>query len=616
MLVTSLYNIVDQIFIGQGVGLLGNAATNIAFPLSIACTAIALLLGIGSATNFSLQLGAGNEKRSAEYAGNGLCLMALFGTVLMAVTLLFLTPMLKFFGATPDVLPYAEAYTRITALGFPFLIMNTGMSKLILADGSPRYSMMSMLIGALINTALDPLFIFGLDMGMTGAALATILGQIASFCISIRYLFHFKSVPFSRGCFTIDGDRTRKIFSYGASACFNQIAMAVVQIVLNNTLAHYGALSIYGSDIPLACAGIISKVNMIFMSFVIGISQGVQPIIGFNYGAALYRRVKRAICWRWLWLPGFLWQRLPASSFSRGRSSVFSALAARCTTSFRSGTSRIYMFLTLINGIQPVTSNFFNSIGKARLGVFMSLTRQILFLLPLIVIFPLFMGIDGVMYAGPIADGAAAIVCGLFTVRELRELTRLQQKRKNELRHLQSAPASLCGGVSVPLRLLRMGDMTKKSVPDWQKGRKCRKPLESHRFPHYNGNRKAKSGFRRRQVMDEHDELRTRLRAVGMELFRRDGLRFTMQQAAAMMHISKKTIYAVYPSKGRCCWIWWTMRSQGSTPASSASFDGPGTLAEKLRAVIIALPEEYTALDLQQMDLLDEKISQSRSACA
>ena len=295
MLVTSLYNIVDQIFIGQGVGLLGNAATNIAFPLSIACTAIALLLGIGSATNFSLQLGAGNEKRSAEYAGNGLCLMALFGTVLMAVTLLFLTPMLKFFGATPDVLPYAEAYTRITALGFPFLIMNTGMSKLILADGSPRYSMMSMLIGALINTVLDPLFIFGLDMGMTGAALATILGQIASFCISMRYLFHFKSVPFSWGCFTIDGDRTRKIFSYGASACFNQIAMAVVQIVLNNTLAHYGALSIYGSDIPLACAGIISKVNMIFMSFVIGISQGVQPIIGFNYGAALYRRVKKEL---------------------------------------------------------------------------------------------------------------------------------------------------------------------------------------------------------------------------------------------------------------------------------------------------------------------------------
>ena len=190
MLVTSLYNIVDQIFIGQGVGLLGNAATNIAFPLSIACTAIALLLGIGSATNFSLQLGAGNEKRSAEYAGNGLCLMALFGTVLMAVTLLFLTPMLKFFGATPDVLPYAEAYTRITALGFPFLIMNTGMSKLILADGSPRYSMMSMLIGALINTALDPLFIFGLEMGksfLTGSPI--ILAFSWSILMSLNVIF-------------------------------------------------------------------------------------------------------------------------------------------------------------------------------------------------------------------------------------------------------------------------------------------------------------------------------------------------------------------------------------------------------------------------------------------
>lgn len=335
--------------------------------------------------------------------------------------------MLKFFGATPDVFPYAEAYTRITALGFPFLIMNTGMSKLILADGSPRYSMMSMLIGALINTALDPLFIFGLDMGMTGAALATILGQIASFCISMRYLFHFKSVPFSWGCFTIDGDRTRKIFSYGASACFNQIAMAVVQIVLNNTLAHYGALSIYGSDIPLACAGIISKVNMIFMSFVIGISQGVQPIIGFNYGAALYRRVKELSAGAGCGYRAFSGNVCLLPTFPRQIISIFGT-GSEMYYQFSERYFRIYMFLTLINGIQPVTSNFFNSIGKARLGVFMSLTRQILFLLPLIVIFPLFMGIDGVMYAGPIADGAAAIVCGLFTVRELRELTRLQQK--------------------------------------------------------------------------------------------------------------------------------------------------------------------------------------------
>ena len=427
MLVTSLYNIVDQIFIGQGVGLLGNAATNIAFPLSIACTAIALLLGIGSATNFSLQLGAGNEKRSAEYAGNGLCLMALFGTVLMAVTLLFLTPMLKFFGATPDVLPYAEAYTRITALGFPFLIMNTGMSKLILADGSPRYSMMSMLIGALINTVLDPLFIFGLDMGMTGAALATILGQIASFCISIRYLFHFKSVPFSRGCFTIDGDRTRKIFSYGASACFNQIAMAVVQIVLNNTLAHYGALSIYGSDIPLACAGIISKVNMIFMSFVIGISQGLQPIVSFNFGAQKYDRVKDA----------YKKAVFAATAISIVAFLCFQFFPRQIIGIFGSGSEeylhfaeryfRIFLFFTFLNGIQPVSSNFFTSIGAPKKGIFLSLTRQIIFLLPLLLIFPYLFGIDGVMYTAPIADLAAASVSIVMVVREFKIMAELQK---------------------------------------------------------------------------------------------------------------------------------------------------------------------------------------------
>ena len=432
MLVTALYNIVDQIFIGQGIGMLGNAATNIAFPLSTTCTAISLLLGIGSATNFSLHLGAGEKHESEKYAGNGIFLMAAFGILLFVVTSIFLTPMLKFFGATNDVLPYAKAYTRVTAFGFPFLIANTGMSKLILADGSPRYSMISMLIGAIVNTILDPLFIFVFDMGMTGAALATITGQIISFSISLRYMFHFKTIKLDKSCFKLSLSHCRKIFILGASACFNQIAMTIVQIVLNNTLSHYGAQSVYGGDIPLACAGIITKVNMIFMSFVIGISQGIQPIIGFNYGAEKYERVRKSYL------------------LALGTATVLSGIAFFCfqvfprqiISVFGSGSElyfqfseryfRIYMFLTLINGIQPVTSNFFNSIGKSQLGVFMSLTRQILFLLPLIVIFPLFMGIDGVMYAGPIADAAAAIVCGYFMVRELKELSAMDRKKKEE----------------------------------------------------------------------------------------------------------------------------------------------------------------------------------------
>ena len=432
MLVTALYNIVDQIFIGQGIGMLGNAATNIAFPLSTTCTAISLLLGIGSATNFSLHLGAGEKHESEKYAGNGIFLMAAFGILLFVVTSIFLTPMLKFFGATNDVLPYAKAYTRVTAFGFPFLIANTGMSKLILADGSPRYSMISMLIGAIVNTILDPLFIFVFDMGMTGAALATITGQIISFGISLRYMFHFKTIKLDKSCFKLSLSHCRKIFILGASACFNQIAMTVVQIVMNNTLSYYGAQSVYGGDIPLACAGIITKVNMIFMSFVIGISQGIQPIIGFNYGAEKYERVRKSYL------------------LALGTATVLSGIAFFCfqvfprqiISVFGSGSElyfqfseryfRIYMFLTLINGIQPVTSNFFNSIGKSQLGVFMSLTRQILFLLPLIMIFPLFMGIDGVMYAGPIADAAAAIVCGYFMVRELKELSAMDRKKKEE----------------------------------------------------------------------------------------------------------------------------------------------------------------------------------------
>ena len=427
MLVTALYNIVDQIFIGQGIGINGNAATNITFPLSTTCTAISLLLGIGSATNVSLKLGAKEEEEAANYAGCGICLMTIFGLALFAFTSILLTPMLKFFGATAEVLPYAQEYTRIVAIGFPFLIANTGMSKLILADGSPRYSMISMLAGAIVNTILDPLFIFVFNMGMTGAALATITGQIISFSISLRYMFHFKTIKLSRESFIVSAAHCKKIFILGASACFNQIAMTVVQIVMNNTLSHYGAQSIYGGDIPLACAGIITKVNMIFMSFVIGISQGTQPVIGFNYGAKKYARVRKT----------YLLALGAASALSLIAFACFQIFPRQIISIFGNGSDlyfkfseryfRIYMFLTIVNGIQPVTSNFFNSIGKSQLGVFMSLTRQIIFLLPLIIIFPIFMGINGVMYAGPIADAAAAIVCGYFTIIELKELKKLEK---------------------------------------------------------------------------------------------------------------------------------------------------------------------------------------------
>ena len=422
MLVTALYNIVDQIFIGQGVGMLGNAATNIAFPLSTSCTAISLLLGIGSATNFSLKLGAGEEKESAEYAGNGICLMAIFGIALFAVTTIFLTPMLKFFGATSEVLPYAQEYTRITAIGFPFLIANTGMSKLILADGSPRYSMTSMLVGAIVNTILDPIFIFGLHMGMRGAALATIIGQIVSFCISLRYMFHFKTIRLTKESFHMTGRHIENIFKFGASACFNQIAMTIVQIVLNNSLTYYGALSPYGKAIPLAACGIVMKTNAILLAVIIGISQGSQPIIGFNYGAKQYDRVrgvyKLAIqCNLVISLIGFLlFQLCPRqiiSLFGTGDALYFE---------FAVKFMRIFLFMVLLNGVQLLSSNFFAAIGKPVKGMLLSLTRQVFFLIPLLFILPLFLGIDGIMYAGPVADAIAFLTSVFLISREMKKM--------------------------------------------------------------------------------------------------------------------------------------------------------------------------------------------------
>ena len=423
MLVTALYNIVDQIFIGQGVGLLGNAATNVAFPLSTTCTALSLLLGIGGASNFSLKLGAGEKKEAERFAANAIILMGISGTALMAIVEIFLMPLLNLFGATPDVLPYAVDYTRVVAIGFPFLIANSGMSKLILADGSPKYSMMSMLAGAIANTILDPIFIFTFDMGMTGAALATIIGQMLSFTISVCYIFRFKSIKLTKSSFCLKPSYWKGIVSLGVSSCFNQIAMTIVQIVMNNTLAHYGGMSVYGGEIPLACAGIITKVNMIFMSFVIGIAQGTQPIVGFNYGAKQYERVKNTyilaiktafkiavvafLCFQ-------IFPRQIISIFGEGSEMYFA---------FSERYFRIYLVFTFLNGLQPVATTFFTSLGKPKLGIFISLTRQILFLLPLIVIFPIFMGIDGVMYAGPFADAAAAIVAGICSRNVLKELS-------------------------------------------------------------------------------------------------------------------------------------------------------------------------------------------------
>ncbi|MDD3362547.1 MAG: MATE family efflux transporter [Hespellia sp.] len=428
MLVSALYNIVDQIFIGQGVGMLGNAATNVAFPVTTICTSIGLLLGIGGASNFNLESGAGEVKKAEEIAANAISSLINSGVIIAVVILVLIKPLLFLFGATDAVYPYAVDYTGITALGIPFLIFTTGGSHLIRADRSPKFSMFCTVVGAIINTILDPIFIFVFGWGIKGAAWATIIGQFVSALLVLFYFVKLKNMKLEMAMFRPRAQYLKMIARLGVAAFINQIAMLIVQIVMNNTLRYYGANSIYGSDIPLACVGVIMKVNMIFMAICIGISQGCQPIWGFNYGAENFERVRKTYKWSVTWCTGIavvffvcfqLFPRQIVSIFGTG-SEVYFQFAERFF--------RINLFMTFANGIQPMSSGFFTSIGKAKLGIVTALTRQVLFLLPMLILFPILWGIDGVMYAAPIADFIALVLVVWFAARELKTM-RIEQNK-------------------------------------------------------------------------------------------------------------------------------------------------------------------------------------------
>lgn len=429
MLVGALYNIVDQLFIGHYVGPLGNAATSIAFPLVTSCVALALLFGIGGASCFNLTMGRGERDIAGNYVGNAAIMLFFSGLVLCIVTLCLLTPLLKMFGAPGDVLPYAQTYVRITALGFPFLILTVGGGHLIRADGSPNMAMLCNLSGAIMNVVLDAWFVAGLKMGMAGAALATIIGQIFSGVIVIIYLGRYKTVKLTKEQFLIKGKYIERVVSIGAASFFNQIAMMVVQVVLNNSFNYYGSKSIYGAAIPLACVGIIVKVNQVFFSMVIGIAQGSQPIESFNYGAENYTRVRKtfklaAMSGAVISIISFiLFQTFPdeiLALFGKGSSEYFE---------FGRKFFRIFFFCIWADFLQPITSTFFTSIGKPKKGIFLSLTRQLIFLLPLVLILPRFFGIDGLLFTGSVADGLAFIVTIFMAYLEFKDMRRLEKEK-------------------------------------------------------------------------------------------------------------------------------------------------------------------------------------------
>lgn len=424
MLVSSLYNIVDQIFIGQGVGYLGNAATNVAFPLTTICMSVALLFGIGGAANFSLSLGRGDKEDAARTVSNVLYMVILFGVLYAVLVEIFLTPMLNAFGATENVLPFAVKYARITAIGMPFLIFTNAISALIRADGSPKYSMTCMVTGAVLNTALDPLFIFWFDMGIEGAAWATTISQMVSFLCAFCYLRRFKSVDLKKEHFQFQARRCVQIASLGLSNCLTQLSITLIQIVMNNSLTYYGMRSVYGEDIPLSAAGIVMKVNSILIAVFVGLSQGSQPILGYNYGAAKYARVKAVYklavkCSFVVSTAGFvMFQFFPKyiiAIFGSGDNELYIEFAVKFM--------RVFLFMIIINGVQLISSNFFSAIGMPFKGIILSLSRQVIFLIPLMLILPVFLGIDGVMFAAPVADMIAFVFSIVLVKKEFGKMT-------------------------------------------------------------------------------------------------------------------------------------------------------------------------------------------------
>lgn len=422
MMVSAVYNIADQLFIGNAVGTLGNAATNIAFPLSMMCTAIALMFGIGGASSFNLHMGAGESQKAPYFLGNSITMLLGLGAILFIGTELFLDPMLNCFGSPDNVLPLAKQYVSITAIGFPFLIITIGGGHLIRADGSPKMTMICNLSGAIINIVLDALFVLVLRWGMVGAALATIIGQIFSAFLALNYLRHYRTVTIEKKHLRPQTVYLKRIMALGMASCFNQIAMMTVQICMNNLLKHYGSLSQYGEAIPIACAGIVMKVGQLYFSIVIGLSQGSQPIESFNYGARQYKRVKAA--YRYAVIAGgtvsviafVIFQLFPhqlLALFGNGSKEYFE---------FGSFYFRIFMLMAWANFMQPISSTFFTSIGKANKGTFLSLTRQIIFLLPLMFFLPTIFGIKGILYAAPIADGMAFVTATVMVWSEMRAM--------------------------------------------------------------------------------------------------------------------------------------------------------------------------------------------------
>ena len=426
MLVNSLYNIVDQIFVGQGVGYLGNGATNIIFPLVMICLAISLMVGDGSSAFLSLKLGEKKEKEAAKGVGNGIVLSVIFSIILSVLCLIFLPKLIYLFGCTSELESYALEYGYVIVLGFVFSTVGIALNSLIRADGNPRYSMTTMIVGAVVNTLLDPLFIFVFKMGIRGAAIATVLAQILTAVLNIAYIYKFKSVKLNKESFKLERKIASRICLLGISSFINEISIVAVMACENNMLKYCGENSRFGPEIPITVLGIVMKMSQILMSIILGIAIGAQPILGYNYGARKLDRVKKT-----------LKTVLMASSVVSIIAFVlFQTIPDRLISVFGQGNElynefacmafRIYLMFCALYGIQIPAGIFFQAIGKSFKSAIISLSRQLLFLIPAMITLGFTFGIDGILYAGPVADGISIVISIMLLLFEIRALGKIK----------------------------------------------------------------------------------------------------------------------------------------------------------------------------------------------
>ena len=422
LLVNSLYNIVDQIFIGWGVGYLGNGATNVVFPLTMVCLAFALMFGDGGAAYLSLKLGEKKPKEAAKGVGNAITISVIVSILICVGYLIFLPQLLNLFGCTDNLREYALSYGGIIVLGLPFMMIGSTLNSIIRADGNPKYAMTSMVAGAILNIILDPIFIFPLNMGVQGAAIATVISQIVTFLMNIFYIKKFKSIKIGKEEFKPQAQVMRKVSALGISSFITQMSIVLVIAFENNLLGKYGAESKYGADIPITVLGIVMKISQILNSIIIGIAAGSQPILGYNYGAGKYDRVKKTLkCVLGLsviisTIAFILFQTIPDKLIS-----IFGS-GNELYMDFACVAFRTYLMLVICNGVQIPSGIFFQAIGKSAKSAILSLSRQILFLIPAMVIFGSMFGLIGVLYAGPFADGLAFIISGILIIVEMKHL--------------------------------------------------------------------------------------------------------------------------------------------------------------------------------------------------